>query len=127
MLSADDVAVTGGTLRLQAARSPAAVEGALTLKNCSALLLGHSGNSAKKSLSYAGAAAAPGLKAQSGVAWQKAAFSDVRADSLYWDDVAFAARKGWLKGVSASAFSPDGTLTRAMFVTALWRLAQASF
>jgi len=123
VLSADDVAVTGGTLRLQAAKSSAAVEGALTLKNCSALLLGHSGNSAKKSLSYAGAAAAPGLKAQSGVAWQKAAFSDVRADSLYWDDVVFAAHKGWLKGVSASAFSPDGTLTRAMFVTALWRLA----
>ena len=123
VLCADTVAVRGGTLRLQAAKSPAVIEGAVTLSGCTVLASGHSGSSAAKSVSRAGAAAIPGLQTQSDVRWLSAAFSDVRADSLYWDDIAFVSSKGWLRGVSASAFSPDGALTRAMFVTALWRMA----
>lgn len=52
-----------------------------------------------------------------------AAFSDVEANSWYATPVAEIARKGILSGTSESCFSPKKPLTRAMAVTALYRMA----
>ena len=124
VLSADRFTATGGEVRMTALRSPAVLLGSVTLKNCTVTAWGHSGNSAKVSAAYDGAKAIPSLQSQSGVQWKTLLpFTDVMADELWYDDVAFCYKKGWLKGTSDTAFSPDASMTRAMFVTALYRAA----
>ncbi|MDO4540355.1 MAG: S-layer homology domain-containing protein, partial [Syntrophomonadaceae bacterium] len=49
-------------------------------------------------------------------------FTDVAADAWYYNAVAFAVNRGWFNGVGHDLFDPDGTLTRAMLVTVLYRL-----
>lgn len=50
------------------------------------------------------------------------AFTDT---ATHWakDDIDFAAIRGLLSGTSATTFTPNGSMTRGMFVTALGRLA----
>lgn len=50
-------------------------------------------------------------------------FTDVSADAYYYDAVLWAVEKGITTGTSATAFSPDKTVTRAQTVTFLWRQA----
>ncbi len=50
-----------------------------------------------------------------------AGFSDLTQD-WYKEAVAWAVEKGIVKGIGNNLFDPDGTCTRAMFVTMLWRL-----
>ena len=50
-------------------------------------------------------------------------FTDVKADSWYYDGVKYAIQNGLMNGVSETGFAPDSTLTRAMLVTVLYRLA----
>ena len=124
VLSADRFTATGGEVRMTALRSPAVLLGSVTLKNCAVTAWGHSGNSAKVSKVYAGEKAIPAIREQSGVRWRETLpFTDVTADELWYDDIAFCYEKGWLKGTSDTAFSPDASMTRAMFVTALYRAA----
>ena len=52
-------------------------------------------------------------------------FSDVNRDHWAFEAVSEAAGAGIFQGVSADTFQPQGTLTRAMFVTVLGRLAGA--
>lgn len=124
VLSADRFTATGGEVRMTALRAPAVLLGSVTLKNCAVTAWGHSGNSAKVSAVYAGEKAIPSLQSQSGVQWKTLLpFADVTADELWYDDIAFCYEKGWLKGTSDTAFSPGASMTRAMFVTALYRAA----
>ncbi len=50
-------------------------------------------------------------------------FTDVARDAWYHDAVQWAVDKGIMNGVAPDLFDPDGTATRAMVVTMLWRLA----
>lgn len=50
-------------------------------------------------------------------------YDDVDEDDWYYDDVKNAVEKGLFKGTSGSTFSPDAPVTRAMFVTVLYRAA----
>ena len=50
-------------------------------------------------------------------------FRDLDADAWYHDGVHACALLGLTQGVGNRTFDPDGTLTRAQFVTMLWRLA----
>ncbi len=50
-------------------------------------------------------------------------FADVSETSPYYDAVRYVFENGYMNGVSDSAFAPDTTLTRAMLVTILWRMA----
>ena len=50
------------------------------------------------------------------------AFTDT-ANHWAKDDIEFVAIRGLLNGTSATTFTPDGAMTRGMFVTALGRLA----
>ncbi len=49
-------------------------------------------------------------------------FNDVQAKAWYKDAVEYVTKKGLMNGVGDKKFSPDGTLTRGMLVTILWRL-----
>ena len=64
------------------------------------------------------------VKSETGVTWKDVlTYSDVPAEALYYSDVRTCRERGWLRGTSGSTFSPDGAMTRAMFVTALYRMA----
>lgn len=50
-------------------------------------------------------------------------FTDVPDGAWYEEAVDFVTENGYFNGVSDTLFSPDGTMTRAMFATAVSRLA----
>ena len=56
-------------------------------------------------------------------AQQKNPFSDVKTSDWFYDAVQYARVNGFFSGTSASTFTPDGTMTRGMFVTVLGRMA----
>ena len=49
-------------------------------------------------------------------------FSDVKTDDWYYEYVKYINEKNLMKGISESEFAPNNTVTRAMFVTVLYRL-----
>ena len=51
-----------------------------------------------------------------------AAFDDVAADAWYANAVSYVSENGLFSGTSDKAFSPNDTMTRAMFVTVLARM-----
>lgn len=51
-------------------------------------------------------------------------FQDVSEKDWYYDSVMYALENGLLTGTSDTAFSPESTMTRAMFVTVLGRIAE---
>ena len=57
-------------------------------------------------------------------ATQTDGFSDVPTDAWYAEAVAYCQQQGIMNGTSATTFAPEGTLTRAMLVTILWRQAE---
>ena len=50
-------------------------------------------------------------------------FTDVSESDWYYEYVDYVAEKGYFQGTSATTFSPAVTMTRAMFVTAVSRVA----
>ena len=50
-------------------------------------------------------------------------FSDVSADAWYADAVAYVRDNGLMSGTSTTTFDPEGTMTRAMLATTLYRAA----
>lgn len=124
VLSADTIRVSGGNVRVESEKSPAALLGKVTLENAVVSARSHTGNSAKFSTGYENAAALGTSVSQKGVTWKALLpFTDVRAEDGFYDDVAYCVEQGWLKGVSVESFDPNGSMTRAMFVTALYRAA----
>ncbi len=51
-----------------------------------------------------------------------ASFADVQPGDWFYDDVMEMVGKGYMNGVSAQLFDPNGTLTRGMLVTILHRM-----
>lgn len=49
-------------------------------------------------------------------------FKDVKENDWYYESVKAASEKGLMNGVSSEEFAPDGNVTRAMFVTVLYRM-----
>ncbi|MBQ6678112.1 MAG: S-layer homology domain-containing protein [Clostridia bacterium] len=49
-------------------------------------------------------------------------FNDVSTDDWFVNYVDYAYSYGLMNGVSAKSFDPEGTMTRAMLVTVLWRI-----
>lgn len=50
-------------------------------------------------------------------------FTDVASNAYYYDAVLFSIEKGLIPGTTATAFSPNVTMTRGDVVLALWNLA----
>ena len=48
-------------------------------------------------------------------------YSDVPMKEWYYDAVQYAASNGLMNGVGKNQFDPEGSMTRAMLVTVLWR------
>ena len=48
-------------------------------------------------------------------------FSDVSKEEWYYDAVDYAVQNGLMNGVGDGKFDPEGSMTRAMLVTVLWR------
>ncbi|MBQ9968180.1 MAG: S-layer homology domain-containing protein [Oscillospiraceae bacterium] len=53
-------------------------------------------------------------------------FTDVRASDWFCDDVCFVVEEGLFNGTSDTEFSPNTSMSRAMLVTVLYRMAEAS-
>lgn len=53
-------------------------------------------------------------------------FTDITSRDAYYDSVAFVCANGIFNGTSSNKFSPTMSMTRAMFVTAVGRLAEKS-
>ena len=53
----------------------------------------------------------------------KNGFTDTKASDWFYDDVIYVNDKGIMKGTSESTFSPSASLSRAMSVTILYRMA----
>ena len=124
VLSADTLRVSNAVLRVESEKSPAAVLGRVTLENCTVSARAHTGNSAKVSAGYENAAALGGSVTQQNVTWEDMLpFADVKAEDSFYDAVFYCVEKGWLQGVSGGAYAPENSMTRAMFVTALYRAA----
>ena len=51
----------------------------------------------------------------------KVTFTDIDADSWYYDAVVWAVSNGITKGVTEKLFAPDDAVTREQLVTFLWR------
>ncbi|MDP4117802.1 MAG: MBG domain-containing protein [Bacillota bacterium] len=49
-------------------------------------------------------------------------FSDVNENDWFYEAVKFVNEKGFMLGTTSSAFEPNGDVTRAMFVTVLYRI-----
>ena len=58
-----------------------------------------------------------------GVAHKDMPFTDVYSYSWFYDAVQFVYDNDIMNGVSDTSFNPDGTVTRGMIVTMLWRMA----
>lgn len=54
-------------------------------------------------------------------------FTDIDESRWYMDAVKFAVSNDIFKGITESEFAPDGTMTRAMAVTVLYRIGGTSF
>lgn len=54
-------------------------------------------------------------------AW-KNPFADVKDSDWFYDSVKYAFENGLMKGVSDTEFAPDSHITRAMFVTVIYRM-----
>ena len=52
-----------------------------------------------------------------------ASSADVSGDAWYADAVAYCREQGWMGGTSKTTFSPNGTMTRSMLATVLYRQA----
>lgn len=68
----------------------------------------------------AGAPAAP-MQTPAGMAGLSAGFSDVDSGAWYAGAVDYVREHGLMEGVGEGRFDPEGSLTRAMLVTVLWR------
>ena len=53
--------------------------------------------------------------------YSPAKFTDVPADSWYWDDLYYAQYNGFITGTSGTTFSPNDPVTRGQFVSILCR------
>lgn len=51
-------------------------------------------------------------------------FTDVSESDWFFNDVKFVYQNGLMNGTSATTFSPEGTTSRGMIVTILWRMGR---
>lgn len=49
-------------------------------------------------------------------------FTDVKDNAWYYENVYYVNQNGLMNGISKSTFNPNGTTSRSMIVTILWRL-----
>ena len=125
VISANKLAITGGTVRVQAIKSPAAIEGeTVSISGGTLYCYGHTGNSSSFTKAYNGQEAITGLSGSASCTFEQVLpFEDVIVTDEHFEAVRRAYNAGYFTGVSATEFAPDAGMTRAMFVTVLYRIA----
>lgn len=125
VISAGNLKVSGGQVRVQAFKSPAAMQaGAVSLTGGTLYCMGHTGNSYNFTKTYYNEEAITGLSGTAGAVFEKTLpFSDVYVTDDFFDAVRGVYSAGYLTGTSSDKYSPDVSMTRAMFVTVLYRMA----
>lgn len=124
VLSADQLTITGGTVRVHAERSPQTLTSRKTvISGGSVLAIGHSGNSAAEKKYYYNGKSITNLTAAASVFRQILPFIDVFADNEYYDAIAYCCNKKYFSGTGSTTFSPGSPVTRAMFASVLYRMA----
>jgi len=125
VISARTLTITRGTVRAQAAKSPIAIEAnSVTINGGTLLVSGHTGNSSSTAKAYSGAEAIKGLSGSPSCTFETAlSFDDVRVTDDYFNAIRAVYNAGYFTGMSATEFSPNTGMTRAMFVTVLYRMA----
>ncbi|MFC4305212.1 InlB B-repeat-containing protein [Cohnella boryungensis] len=68
-------------------------------------------------------AIAPELSVQQAAASEPSGFQDVRPTDWFYEAAVYVQKNGIFSGTGGGLFSPKGTMTRAMYVTALGRMA----
>jgi hypothetical protein len=125
VIYASEIDVSGGSLRLQAERSPYALQaGVIAFTGGEMYAVGHSGNSSSVNQYYYERDAVSGLAGTvSGTFSPVLPFTDITVTDYYFDGVDYVYRTSRFNGTSETAFSPDASMTRAMLVTVLYRMA----
>jgi hypothetical protein len=125
ILSADELTISGGTLRVQAEKSPYTLVSPKTvISGGSVMSIGHSGNSSAENKYYYNENSVPNLSRSANVFKQSLLpFTDVYVDSEYYDAVVYCYKKNYFAGTGGTIFSPSGSMTRAMFASVLYRMA----
>ncbi len=122
VISADAVGITGGRLLLQTERCPAVIQGPVSASGGTIAAYGHTGNSADFDAAYGGADAIPGYRGTAKFE-DFIPFVDVFVTDACYEAVEACYDKGYFNGTSKTTFSPNMSMTRAMFVTVLYRMA----
>ncbi|MCD7946894.1 MAG: S-layer homology domain-containing protein [Oscillospiraceae bacterium] len=136
VICAKTLQITGGVVRAQAEKSVAVLDGGnVTITGGILYCKGHSPNSSNTVKTYSGIEAISGLTGTAACELEAdLPFADITVTDTYFEDVATCYRSGYFTGTSATEFSPESSMTRAMFVTVLYRMdgspstaAQTSF
>ena len=125
VISAGVLNVTGGIVRAQAVKSPFSIEADTAgISGGSLYCYGHTGNSSSFTKEYFGAEAISGLSDTPSCTFEQVLpFEDVLVTDRYFEDIRLAYNAGYFTGISATQFAPGSNMTRAMFVTVLYRIA----
>lgn len=90
--------------------------GSLSSGSSSSSSFGSSGSSSSNSNSSSGSGTSANDEEKTDL------FNDVKSGEWYYDVVKYMREKGFMKGTSDNEFSPEMPITRAMFVTILYRI-----
>jgi len=125
---AKSIIASGGNIYLQAARSPYVIDGGLSFPSGSTARLyahGHSANSDADNRDYVGADAVRGFGAAGSERFAAGIlpFEDVSVPDEYFTGIVYAYDNKYFTGMSGTVFAPEASMTRAMFVTVLYRMA----
>ena len=122
VLAADKLTLTSGEVLAQAEASPVALMAEVTASGGTIAVQGHTGNYTTEDTAYTGADACASYSGS--VAFSDfLPFTDVFAADSYYDAVRWCYENGVFQGVGTDTFAPEASMTRAMFVTVLYRMA----
>ena len=122
VITADTLRLTAGSVVAQAEKSPLAIQAAVIAEGGSICASGHTGNYTTDDVGCSGAEACTSYSGS--VAFSDfLPFTDVFAADSYYDAVRWCYENGVFQGVGTDTFAPNSSMTRAMFVTVLYRMA----
>ncbi len=122
VISADKVTMTSGKLMCQTDHKVKVIDGPVVASGGTICAHSHSPNSTGENKDYDGKACFDSFAGNAAIS-QFLPFSDVYVTDSYYSAVENCYNKGYFNGTSDTTFSPDVSMTRAMFVTVIYRLA----
>ena len=122
VVAADTLHVKSGSVAAQAEKCPLAIQAAVSAEGGTLVASGHTGNYTTDDVGYIGADACASYSGSVNFS-DFLPFTDVFAADRYYDAVRWCWENGVFQGVGLDSFAPDASMTRAMFVTVLHRMA----